>query len=83
MGHLITLLIRLGDHEATARLYGAVVRTVTLDTLVPRLATAASATHGHLGGDRFDELAAVGSELSYQGAGDLALDCIRATLATC
>jgi predicted ATPase len=81
MGHLITLLVRLGDHEDAVRLYGAVVRTVTLDALVPDFAAATSEARSHLGGNRFDELAVEGSKLSYQGAGDLALDRIRTALA--
>lgn len=42
--------------------------------------TAFAAARADLGPDRFDELAAEGSELSYRAAGDLALDRIRAAL---
>jgi predicted ATPase/class 3 adenylate cyclase len=76
IGHLVVLLARLGQIEAAARLFGAVVRTISLDALVPALETTMTAAREALGAAAFDAARDAGGALSYQDAGDLAHELI-------
>ncbi len=76
MGHLVVLLARLGHVEGAARLFGAVVRTITLDALVPELEPTMTTARESIGNTAFNAARETGAALSYQDAGDLANELI-------
>src|SRR5215207_4027258 len=72
IGHLVTLLARLGHYHGAAQLYGAATRTILLDPVLPELEAAMATAREAIGDDAFRGARAEGAALSYQAAAELA-----------
>jgi predicted ATPase len=76
IAQLAVLVARLGYHDAAARLFGAVTRTISLGALVPDLDAAMTGTRRSMGDAAFESACTEGAALTFDAAGDLALDTI-------